>query len=310
MQKSTSSNAGFDWGDVQFFLVAARAGSAAKAARRLAVDQATVSRRIRALEEALRAPLFQRGPRGHVLTAAGERLLRRAEEMETASLAAHRDLTEASSAVTGTLRVAGPEGFLCAFLAPRLGRLGEAHPGLDVQLTPMPHLMSVSKREADIAITVGQVLEGRVIMRRIADYSLGLFASRDYLARKEPVIRRSDLSQHRIIGYIDDLIVMPELDYLGEILPGLRASFQSSSLIAQMALTVAGAGLCVLPHYMAAAEPRLVPVLAEEVRLARSYWLIVHKDMKETAPNRAFIDFVVAEARRCRDILLPGAGQG
>ncbi len=87
----------------------------------------------------------------------------------------------AEVALNATVRIAGPEGFLCAYLAPRLAPLRAKNPGLNLQLVPMPHLMSVSKREFDIAITVGQVLKGRAVTRKLTDYSLGLFASEAYL---------------------------------------------------------------------------------------------------------------------------------
>ena len=59
-----------------------------------------------------------------------------------------------------------------------------------------------------------------------------------------------------MIGYIDDLIFTPELDYLDEVSKGLRPRLQSSNLVAQLQATVAGAGICVLPHFMAVAASR------------------------------------------------------
>ncbi|MBS7700740.1 MULTISPECIES: LysR substrate-binding domain-containing protein [unclassified Chelatococcus] len=190
------------------------------------------------------------------------------------------------------MRIAGPEGFLCAYLAPRLAPLRERNPGLNVQLVTMPHLMSVSKREFDIAVTVGQVLKGRAVTRKLCDYSLGLFASEDYLRSHPPIRGVHELVDHPLIGYVDDLIVMPDLNYLGEIAPELRATIQATSLMAQREMAVAGLGLCVLPFFMARENPALRPVLPDAIRRDRSYWLVAHAETRELAAHRAVIDFV------------------
>ncbi len=296
---------GFDWDDLRYFLAVARAGRLTLAARRLGADHATVSRRITALEAALKATLFERRPQGYTLTPHGERLVAAAETIEAAALAASADIGGADLALSGIVRLGAPDGFAASFLAGRITRLMERHPGLDVQVVAMPRLLSLSKREADIAITLAPPKEGRVVARRLADYRLGLFAARSYLGRAPLITGRDDLFAHPIVGYIDDLIFMPELDYLDEIAKGLRPRLQFSSLVAQMEATVAGAGLCVLPHFMAARRPDLAPVLPGEVELIRTFWLIVHAELKDVARVRAVVDFLVREAKAARGLLLP-----
>ncbi len=294
----------FNWDDLRFFLAVARSGRLTAAARRLGADHATVSRRITSLEEALKAKLFERRPQGYTLTAHGERLLAKAESMETEALAIQSDIGGADMALSGTVRIGAPDGFGTAFLAPRLAVFARAFPGLEIQLIAMPRLLSLSKREADVAITLAPPKEGKVVARKFADYRLGLYASRDYLAAMPPVTKPDDLFEHRIIGYIDDLIFSPELDYLDEVAKGLRAHVQSSSVIAQMNAVVAGAGIGVIHHFMAHDDPRLVPVLPEAVQITRSFWLLVHADLKDVARVRAIVDFVVREAKAARSLLM------
>ena len=250
----------FDWDDLRFFLAVARSGRLTAAARRLGADHATVSRRITSLEESLKAKLFERRPQGYTLTAHGERLLVRAENMETDALAIQSDIGGADMALAGTVRIGAPDGFGTVFLAPRLAKLAGVYPGLELQLIAMPRLLSLSKREADVAITLAPPKEGKVVARKLSDYRLGLYASRDYLDAMPTVTKPEDLFSHRIVGYIDDLIFTPELDYLDEIAKGLRAQVQSSSVLAQMNAVVSGAGIGVIHHFMAADEPtRYVP---------------------------------------------------
>ena len=297
----------FDWDDLRFFLAVARAGRLTVAARRLGADHATVSRRITALETALKAKLFERRPQGYALTQQGERLLAKAEAMETEALAASSEIGGADLALSGAVRIGAPDGFGTSFLAPRLSKFASLYPELEVQLVAMPRLLSLSKREADIAISLAPPKEGKIVARKLTDYQLGLYAADNYLARVTAPATREDLFDHPIIGYIDDLIFTPELDYLDEVAKGLRAQIQSSNLVAQLNSTLAGAGICVLPNFMVQNYPTLRPVLADEVKIQRSFWLIVHADLKDVARVRATVDFLVKEAKGSRTLFQPEA---
>lgn len=294
----------FDWDDLRFFLAVARAGRLTVAARRLGADHATVSRRITSLETALKATLFERRPQGYTLTGHGERLVVAAEAIESAALAASSEIGGADLALSGTVRVGSPDGFGTTFLAPRAVRLADKYPDLEIQLIAMPRLLSLSKREADIAISLSPPKEGKIVARKLTDYRLGLYAARGYLAGAPEIRQAEDLFEHPLVGYIDDLIYMPELDYLDEIAKGLRPRLQSSNLVAQMEATVAAAGVCVLPHFMASRRAELVPVLPE-VQLTRTFWLIVHAELKDVARVRATVDFLVREVKSARSLFLP-----
>ena len=294
----------FDWDDLRFFLAVARSGRLTAAARRLGADHATVSRRITSLEESLKAKLFERRPQGYALTGHGEQLLAKAESMETEALAIQSEIGGADMALSGTVRIGAPDGFGSTFLASRFAGLAKAYPGLELQLIAMPRLLSLSKREADVAITLAPPKEGKVVARKLCDYRLGLYAAQDYLDANPPITAHEDLFGHRIVGYIDDLIFTPELDYLDEVAKGLRAHIQSSSVLAQMNAVAAGAGIGVIHHFMAVDEPRLVPVLPESVSITRSFWLLVHADLKDVARVRAVVDFIVRESKANRALLM------
>jgi DNA-binding transcriptional LysR family regulator len=295
----------FDWDDLRFFLAVARAGRLTVAARRLGADHATVSRRISALEGALKAKLFERRPQGYALTEHGERLLGKAESMETQALAASSEIGGADLALSGTVRIGTPDGFGTLFLAPRTSSFAAQYPDLEIQLVAVPRLLSLSKREADVAVSLAPPKEGRIVARKLTDYRLGLYATAEYLARHPVIGAPDDLHEHEMIGYIDDLIFTPELDYLDEVSKGLRPRLQSSSLMAQLQTTLADAGICVLPHFMAVLENRLVPILPERVSIIRSFWLIVHADLKDVARIRTTMDFVVREVKAARSLFMP-----
>ncbi len=298
--------ADFNWNDLRYFLAVARAGTLTTAAQRLRADHTTVSRRITALEESLRVTLFERRPSGFALTAQGERLKDTAEAMESAAFLAQSMVADGDSSLSGAVRIGAPDGFGSWFLAPRIHGLCDRYPDLEVQLVAMPRVFSLSKREADIAISLSCPQEGRLYARKLTDYRLGLYATAGYLNAHPPILGRDGLVGHDFVGYIDDLIFAPELDYIetiGKIVPRIK----SSSLVAQLKATLAGAGLCMLPAFIARAEPTLVPVLAGEVAITRSFWLIVHEDMRSLARIAVAADFIADAVRREQALFLGGA---
>lgn len=297
----------FDWDDLRYFLAVARAGRLTLAAKRLGQEHTTVSRRLRALETALRCELFLRSPQGYQLTEAGQRLLLTAQNVESATLAAQAEtaaLDGGPDGLAGTVRIGTPDGFGGYFLASRLKELSLRNSRLNIELITMPHLLSLSKREADIAIGLSRPKSGRVFARRLTDYHLQLYGARDYLARHAPITLPEQIPAHPLVGYVDDYLYTPELDYLHLVGPGLKPRLRASNLLAQMRMTLAGAGLCVLPCFMAADAPELVPVLPGSIRLTRTYWMITHADQRDLPRIRACGDFIADLARQERSLFL------
>lgn len=297
----------FDWGAMESFLAIARAGRLTVAAQRLGIDHTTLSRRIKDLERALQTRLFERSVSGYVLTSQGERFLKAAQAVETVALKVVSDVAGSSSKVAGSVRIGATDGFGTHFLAPRLVRMGEAQPDLAIELVTMPRLFSLTKREADLAIGLARPEKGRLHARKLTDYELGLYGSTGYFERFGEPVGRANLKGHRLVGYVPELIYAQELDYIPLIARDVDPSISSSNLMAQLAMTRADAGLCVLPCFMADGEPGLKRVLIDDVRLIRSFWLIVHADMRDLARIRYCSDFLADEVRASRASFMPRA---
>jgi DNA-binding transcriptional LysR family regulator len=292
----------FDWNSLRSFLAIARSGRLTAAAVRLKVDHMTLSRRIAALEHSLKAKLFDRSPSGYTLSEAGRRLLPIAEQMEGLAVGVQETVGGTAETVEGSIRIGSPEGFGSYFLAPRIGRLTERHPRLNVQLIAGSAVFSLAKRDADIAIAVSRPPAGRLIVSKLIDYDLALYAAPAYLAAHERIGAPEDLKRHRFVSYIGDLLNFPELDFLKDVAPEGSTALESSNLVAQLKATLAGAGLCVLPAFLAGEEPGLVRVLSREVRLTRSLWLIVHEDLKGLARIKAALRFIREEVEAAEPI--------
>jgi DNA-binding transcriptional LysR family regulator len=288
-----------DWDDVRMFLAVARAGQILAASRKLGVNHATLARRVSALEETLETRLLVRRTNGCELTAEGEIFLNAAERMETEMLSAQASIGSIDAALSGTVRIGAPDGFGVSFLAPRLGGLIARHPALKIQLVPVPRSFSLSQREADIAITLERPDQGRLISSKLTDYTLGLYASKTYLAEHGRPQNPDALKGHRMIGYVEDLLFTPSLNFTQDVLRGLETTFEISSAIGQTEAVRSSAGIGILHDYVARQYPELERILPD-VSIKRTYWTIFHESARELARVRTVASFLqeIVEAER------------
>ncbi len=280
-----------NWDDLKLFLAVSRQPRLELAAASLDQDATTLSRRIRRLETDLGQTLFERTRRGHTLTRQGELLARHAEEMEALSFKI-RNAGDIEQSVSGRIRLGVPEGLGSAFIAPALSDFSKTWPAIELDLIALSGFVSVPRREADMSVLLTRPKAGRLRVRKLTDYSLRLYASTQYLEQNRPIQTTGDLPSHRLIGYVDDLIYAPQLRYFDEVLPGLHPTLCSPSIVAQAEMTRTGAGLCILPAFMARRYPELAPVLEKEISVQRSFWLSVHEDVAPFARTRILSSFL------------------
>jgi len=289
-----------NWDDLRHFLAVARSGTLSAAAGTLGTDHTTVARRIQRLEDALAAKVFYRSSLGYSLTLAGEKLLPIAEAMETGYLAAAAQSVHPT--VSGIVRIGAPDGFGTWFLAPRIHKLARLHPKLEIELVVTARAFSLSKREADLVISLTSPEHIRIISRRLTDYRLMVYASREYLDSHPDISGAGAFNDHDFIGYIEDMLFTPELNYLAAIGTGINARIRSTNLIAQVNATLAGGGLCVLPAFIAKSYPTLIPVMPDKSALKRSYYMHIHEDNSKAAHIRAAAAFIATEVTEAQSM--------
>ena len=279
------------WDDMKIFLAVAREESLSGAGRVLRLDPATVGRRIARLEQAMDTPLFVKSPQGYALSAAGDRLLSHAEAAEQAMRAASEALSGPSGSLSGQIRIGAPDG--CAnYLLPRVcAQISEENPDLDIQIVALPRVVNLSRREADMAITVSAPTAGQLLVQKITDYRLHLVASRRYLRDNPPVETVADLRGRRMIGYIPDMIFDAELDYLTAL--GVeRVPLASNSVPVQLKLAMQGVGLCVAHDFCLPSYRPLRKLLADEICLTRAFYLVRHQGDQRSERLNRFAEFL------------------
>jgi len=285
------------WDDMKVFLAVAREASLSGAGRILKMDPATVGRRVARFEAALDTPLFVKSPQGYALSAAGDRLLAHAEAAEQAMRAGAEALTGPSDTLSGQIRIGAPDGSANYILPQVCAEIAEENPDLDIQIVALPRVINLSKREADMAVTVSAPSAGQLLVQKICDYKLHLVASRHYLRANGPIETLEDLKNHRMVGYIPDMIFDRELDYLNDL--GIeRVALASNSVSVQIKLAAQGNALCVAHDFTLPSHRMLRKIMTDKVSLSRSFYLVRHQgDQRSERLNR----FAQALAKGIRD---------
>lgn len=281
-----------NWDDLRFFLAVARTGSLSAAARALAVNHSTVFRRIGALEEGVSARLFERRARGYALTAVGERMLTIAEQVEDDILALSRTVLGADTSLRGPVRVATVDELL-ALIAPRLYRFYERYPDIELEVSAEPRIVSLTRREADVALRPGgRPDEPDVVGRRLCGLAAAVYASPAYIARHGQPERDHDLDEHRFVGMASSSVRVSMSRMLRELVAEPRIAFRANNMLGQLAGARAGFGLAILPCFMGDPEPGLVRVVDPDPDHVAGVWLLIHGDLRQTARVRALVDFL------------------
>jgi len=294
----------YDWNDLRYFLELSRQGKLIKAAARLHVDHTTVSRRIAALETQLDVRLFDKSPRGYQLTDAGLRLLPMAEKIEAQSNRLYQDISGKDARLSGTVRVSTPEALGSQVIARHVTEFRNNHPDIEIELVAETRRMSLSKREADIAITLARPDSGRLISWKLCDYRLKLYAAREYLDTHAVINSQEDLAQHQFVSYIDDLIDMPELRFFENTIKNAHVVFRSTNVSAQFNAILGGIGLGMVHCFMSQNEDRLIAVLPQAIWVDRSYWLLVHEDLRQVARVDAVCRFLTRLLRDNKALMM------
>jgi DNA-binding transcriptional LysR family regulator len=276
-----------NWDDMRVFLAVARAEGLTAAAPVLKMDPATLGRRVARLETAIGAALFVKSPQGYALTDLGVQMRDRAAEAEVAfSLAV--DAGQGAATLLGQIRIGAPDG-AANFLLPQVcADIQRANPNLEVQILALPRVVNLSRREADMAITVSPPAAGRLTVQKVTDYQLHLATRRD----ASPVRSLADIKGRAVVGYIPDMIFDKELDYLGD-MGQAGVQLASNSVAVQMQM-LRRSGIGIVHDFALPSVPELTRVLTDDVALLRSFYLVRHTSDRQSERLSRFATALMA----------------
>ena len=263
--------------DLLVLLAVARTGRFTAAAESLGLNHTTISRRINSLEKALGGRVLSRAAGGWELTELGRRAATAAEEVE-AAVSAFDGGPDAPRQLSGVVRMTATDGFSAYIAAPAIARLQRSHPALNVEIVTVTRRALQIRSGIDIEVVVGEPQVHRAEAVRLGEYVLGMYASRDYLTERGAPTSAEELTRHPLVYFVDSMLQVDDLDAPRRLVPTMRDSLSSTNVFVHIEATRAGAGIGLVPCFMADRHDDLVRLLPEVFAERLPYWMVLRTD--------------------------------
>jgi DNA-binding transcriptional LysR family regulator len=276
-----------NWDDLRVVLAASRTGNFGEAARLLSVNESTVVRRIAQVEQRLAARLFDRVKGKLTPTEAGLEIASLAERIEIEVQNSTRTISGSDVRVAGTVRVTSVPILTNRILIPALPNLLGQHPDLNVELVAEARSLSLTKREADVAIRLARPRdEFSVVARKLGDLTYGVYM-------------RDGASEDRLrwLTYDDRMNDLPQAEWMTKTIglgQGSTGQVMVNDAEALLACVQEGLGKTLLPVAVGESIGGLVRAAQSPCDLTREIWLLVHPDLRKLNRVRTVIDWAAA----------------
>jgi DNA-binding transcriptional LysR family regulator len=262
--------------DLELLLALARGGTLAQAAQRLGADASTVFRSLQRIERQLGQRLFERGRRGYLPTEATLALAGHAERIESELEAARGIVRQADAAVTGRVRVTTTDSVLRGLVLPSLPALARAHPALQLELLAGNELVSLTRRDADLALRATPRPPEHLVGRHLGTMRFVACAGKALPAAR----RRRSLAEQDWIAPDEAMPDHPTVRWRRKELPKLAPRHLVDSISSVVDALRAGLGVGAVPLFMLAHEPELVPLGEPLEGCSSELWLLAHPESR------------------------------
>jgi DNA-binding transcriptional LysR family regulator len=303
--KSTLSPASIDWDQLRIFHAVVETGSFTRAGHRLNISQSSISRQIAALERLLRASLFHRHSSGLVLTESGKNFEQTVIEIYERMAKGLAQIDEYRALPKGPLKITTSVAFGSAWLTSRMTKFRTAYPDIAISLLLADiRELDLSLSEADVAIRFASQTQPNLIQRHLLTVQFRVYASKEYIARRGAPIDPSELDQHEIIVYGDDMPApVTDLNWLlsagrSQERGPREAALRVSSVFAILKAIQSGLGIGALPYYLCEEGGSLVQVLPELEGPLMDAYLVYPEELRHSRRIAALRKFLIEEARR------------
>lgn len=270
------------WDSLRYVLAVARAGTLSGAAQQLHVNETTVSRRLKALEQSLAAPLFVRSRSALLPTDAGKAVIDHAEKMELEALALTGSLRDTARSPKGLVRVATMHWLAARIIVPNLPGFADAYGEIELELITTTRERSLSRREAEMALRFEMPLREREVRIDLGSFSYSAYAPRS--------ANPADLHW---IGFGEDVIqTRPGRWVTEKLLSNEPASLRLNDVGMIYQAIKSGLGKGLIPDVLGAGDPALVQIDGDKPEMTRTLSALVHRDVRHDAAVVAVLDWM------------------
>lgn len=293
IQESGSLN----WDDLKFFLAVARTGTLRGGADSIHVNHTTLSRRLSIMEGRVGSRLFDRSKSGLVLTQLGEDLMPHAERVEDEMTAASRIIVGRDAQPAGTVYVTMPHGLAMTSIMDDMAEFADLYPDITLNMTFTNEVADLTRREADVSLRVSHEVTDDVVGRKLVQMSQAAYCNKAYAQR----VRDNGGEGLHLIGWHE-----PEADTTARwvqesFYPKAKLRHRVSELVPLITLAASGLGMAYLACNLGDRHPGLVRAPFQKPLAYRYLWLLLHRDLRNTARVRLFVDFLAAQIKSRRN---------
>ncbi len=285
-----------NWDDLQYVLAAHRHGGLSGAARALGVNHATVSRRLTAIEDAMRVRLFDRFSTGLKTTEYGEQAVEAALEMEQKVLGLTLSIEAKDRDLAGPLKISAPQLIIDKMLASVFVEFSRSYPQIDLSVIATSDSVNLHKREADVAIRGSNDPEGTLWGRKIVSQNCTYYGANSYLNGK---------SSNDILDCINFLWRGNEpAPEVVKAYPKAKVVAKFDDMVAVLGAVRAGMGVARMPCLLGDSEPNLQRLPLLDLQPYYDIWILTHPELKNVSRIQQFMRFAAHHITQSKDRFL------
>lgn len=286
-----------NWDDLKYFLAVARTGTLRGAADSIHVNHTTLTRRISTMEEQVGSRLFDRSKAGMALTQLGEDLLPHAERVEAEMTSASRIIVGRDAQPTGTIYVTLPHGLAMTSLMDDFAAFAERYPDIILNMNFTNDIRDLMRREADVSLRVAEEVNDDVVGRKLVQMSQAAYCTRAYAER----IQDNGGEGLHFLGWHEAEDASTAKWLSNSFYPKATLKHRVSELVPLITLAASGLGMAYLACNLGDRHPDLIRAPFQKPIPYRSIWLLLHRDLRNTARVRLFVDFLAQRVRSRRN---------
>lgn len=260
--------------DLEVTLALVRGGTLAEAAQRLGSDPSTVFRALQRLERRLGHRLFERTRQGYLPGEAAIEVARHAERIEAELEGARAAAAGVQAQVSGRVRLTTTDSVLRGLVLPCLPALAREHPLLQLELRATNELMSLSKRDADLALRATPKPPEHLVGRRLGTIRFAVCGLRARGGKAGPL---EDLDW---IAPDEAMPDHPSVRWRRKHVPKLAPRHLVDGIVGVVDAIKAGLGVGIVPLFMLDVEPQLKALSESLEGCESSLWLLAHPESR------------------------------
>ena len=259
--------------DMEMVLALVRGNTLASAGLRLGVDGSTVFRAVQRIEKGLGKRIFERSRQGYIATDLALEVARQAEHIESAIEAARSVASAQGGQPSGRVSLATTDTLSHGLLMPVLSELAHSYPLLDFNLAAKNELVSLTRRDADIAIRATKAPPEHLVGKHLGSIRVAIFAGEQWRHIK-------DFSKAPWIAPDDELPEHPSVLWRKKHFPKLIPKYKVDTISSVMEAITSGLGIGILPYFLTQGRTGLHAITDELTEAQSQLWILTHPEVR------------------------------